>query len=386
MRTLRPLWRVVILFAGILGALPTHAYASTTCQRMRAVCAALEANLVTDPCMRELVAAATGGFLIAMIVFVCRWRGRVQRLEVQRNELQLAVMLRTREINREKMTIQRQKQQIEQLLEKAQQSNRLKDEFLANISHEIRTPLHGVIGMTELALSTDLTSDQREYLQLAESSAQSLLCLLNDVLDFSKIEAGQLALECVPFSVRECIETATGAFPLSAKKKGIEFAYSVAPEVPQMMEGDPVRLRQIILNLLSNALKFTHTGWVRLDVCLENVPADWTRCQGNPRICFAVEDTGIGIPKDKWKDIFEPFRQVDGSTTRKYGGTGLGLSICVRLAKQMGGDLVLESEEDRGSTFTLKVPVSQTPRANGPQPIIGEAFARYWEEGAQVAV
>ena len=305
---------------------------------------------LSETYLKELAAAGIGAFLFAVLLVFHRWRGRLKRLEEQRNELTLAVMLRTREIRREKETVERQKQQIEDLLKKAQQSNRAKDEFLANISHEIRTPLHGVLGMTDLALHTELTPEQREYLELAEASAQSLLALLNDVLDYSKIEAGALVLEHAPFDVRECVRSAIAGFPLAAKKKGLEFELDIDTKVPQIIEGDALRLRQVLTNLVSNALKFTERGAIRVAVALEN----------SEYLQFTVRDSGIGVAKEKHEAIFEPFRQADGSTTRKYGGTGLGLSICLRLARQMGGELTLQSEEGKGSTFSLRLPVAQS--------------------------
>src|SRR5579875_1565925 len=187
----------------------------------------------------EHIAAVLIGvcILVALLCIWC-WRGRMKRLTRQRNELALCVMLRTREIEKEKRTIEQQKAQIEALLAKAQQSNRLKDEFLANISHEIRTPLHGILGMTELALASGLTPEQRDYLELASSSAHSLLTLVNDILDFSKIESGRFELSCAPFSVRECIQGALGAFFLSAKNKGLRFSITIEDAVPEMAEGD----------------------------------------------------------------------------------------------------------------------------------------------------
>ena len=299
----------------------------------------------------EHIAAVLIGvcILMALLCIWC-WRGRMKRLTRQRNELALCVMLRTREIEKEKRTIEQQKAQIEALLAKAQQSNRLKDEFLANISHEIRTPLHGVLGMTELALGTNLTPEQRDYLELAASSAQSLLALVNDVLDFSKIESGHFELECTTFYTRECIQGAIGAFPVTARQKGLKFITRIDDDVPEQMEGDPIRLRQILVNLIGNAVKFTEKG--SISVLVSFIPASL------PLLCVRVVDTGIGIPRDKQDDVFEPFRQVDGSSKRKYGGTGLGLAISIRLARDMHGSLSLESEEGAGSTFTLKVPIS----------------------------
>ncbi|MGH9620828.1 MAG: sensor histidine kinase [Bryobacteraceae bacterium] len=281
------------------------------------------------------------------LLVVGRSRSRVGRLARQKQELSLVVMLRTRQIQREKKTIELQKDQIEKLLEKAQQSNRLKDEFLANISHEIRTPLHGILGMTELALASGLTAEQHEYLDLASTSAQSLLALVNEVLDFSKIESGRFELACLSFSVRECVQGALGALSLSARNKGLRFVSKIDEEVPGTIEGDPNRLRQILVNLAGNAIKFTEHGSVTVLVSIEE-------CM----LCIRVVDTGIGIPADKREDIFEPFRQVDGSTSRKYGGTGLGLAISARLARDMHGSLMVDSQEGHGSTFLLKIPLS----------------------------
>lgn len=286
------------------------------------------------------------------VLVVHRSRNRVHRLAHQKEELALVIMLRTREIQREKKTIEVQKDQIERLLEKTQQSNRLKDEFLANISHEIRTPLHGILGMTELALGSELTPEQRDYLELAVSSAQSLLALVNDILDFSKIESGHFELACVPFSIRECMEGALGALSLGARKKGLQFSFDLEDAVPETMEGDPIRLRQIITNLVGNAIKFTEKGSVTIHISVEG------SAPTAPLLSIRVADTGIGIPSDKQEDIFEPFRQVDGSTSRKYGGTGLGLAISARLAHDMCGSLTVVSEEGRGSTFLLKLPLS----------------------------
>jgi signal transduction histidine kinase len=292
------------------------------------------------------------GIAFVSAIVVLTWRWRVRRLLEQRNELSLAVMLRTREIQREKLIVEEQKQQIEVLLEAAQRSNRLKDEFLANISHEIRTPLHGFMGMNALVLTTELTTEQREYLEIAEASAHSLLMLLNDILDFSKIEAGQFTLETLPFSLRECIDRAVGPFPTAARQRGLLFELHIDPDTPDVLKGDAMRIGQVVRNLLSNALKFTEAGAIKLHIFQRGHDA---KCS---HICFAVKDTGIGIPKDKWATILEPFRQADGSTTRKYGGTGLGLAICKRLVEQMGGELTLDSMVGKGSTFSCTLPLT----------------------------
>lgn len=286
------------------------------------------------------------------------WRWRVRALLAQKNALAIAVGQRTAEIRDEKTTVERQKQQIEQLLAETQRTSKLKDEFLANISHEIRTPLHGVLGMTALALTTPLTEEQREYLELSERSARSLLRLLNDILDFSKIEAGKLTLHIAPFSLRECVESAAGTMAIVAKQKGLDFRVLLSDHLPETVIGDSDRLRQILTNLVSNAVKFTPAGRVHLTVHRAD-------SEERPNLLrFTVEDTGIGVPEEKREIIFEPFRQADGSTTRKFGGTGLGLSICARLIAQMKGELSLTSEAGRGSTFSFVIPL---PELTSPQ-------------------
>ena len=286
---------------------------------------------------------------IVATVLIGFWRWRIRVLLAQKNALAIAVGQRTAEIRDEKTTVERQKQQIEQLLAETQRTSKLKDEFLANISHEIRTPLHGVLGMTALALTTPLTAEQRDYLELSEKSARSLLRLLNDILDFSKIEAGKLALQIAPFSLRECVESAAGTMAVVAKQKGLDFRVLLGDDLPNMVIGDSDRLRQILTNLVSNAVKFTPAGRVHLTVYRAG-------SEESPSLLrFSVEDTGIGVPEEKRAIIFEPFRQADGSTTRKFGGTGLGLSICVRLIAQMKGELSLTSEAGRGSTFSFVI-------------------------------
>ncbi|HMB79470.1 MAG TPA: ATP-binding protein [Vicinamibacterales bacterium] len=247
-------------------------------------------------------------------------------------------------------------------------ASRAKSEFLANMSHEIRTPMNGIIGMTALALDTAPTPAQNECLQTIRSQAESLLTVVNDILDFSKIEQRHVELESVVFGLADALSEVTSPLAARARSKGLELSIDIAPDAPPHIVGDPVRLKQIVANVLSNAVKFTERGSVRLDVSVDE------RIGDHVRLHFRVADTGIGVASDKQGAIFEPFQQADGSMTRRFGGTGLGLAIASNLAALMGGRVWVDSEPGVGSTFhftatvtiAASAPIAAAPGAGRP--------------------
>jgi CheY-like chemotaxis protein/nitrogen-specific signal transduction histidine kinase len=266
------------------------------------------------------------------------------------------VALLRRRVRQQTATIRDQLRREAALKTAAESANRAKSEFLAHMSHEVRTPLNGISGMTALLLDSPLSEEQRSHLGMVQQSADALLTIINDILDLAKIEAGKFSLDSSRFRLRETVERAVALLALTARRKGLEFECRVAADAPDALEGDPVRLRQVLLNLAGNALKFTSAGFIRVEAAVESREA------GRVRLRFSVCDSGIGIPPEKMATIFAPFEQADSSISRSFGGTGLGLTISARLAGLMGGRIWAESVPGAGSTFhftaTFKVAVA----------------------------
>lgn len=293
------------------------------------------------PLTGRLIAELAIGFTLSLIAWVF-WRRSVGHDKVRQRQLENTTMEQARDLAAEK--------------EQVAEALRIKSHFEANISHEIRNPLNGLLGTLNLALMTELTQEQREYLELSKSSAESLQALLDDLLDFSTTAVDDLKLSRVEFPLEQAVTGAVTLLRNTAKQKGLTIRTEIARDVPNRLVGDPARLHQVLTKILENAVKFSSHGEILVSVRGENPPSSASQGEAEPVVLiFSVRDWGIGIPKDKRESILEPFRQVDSSTTRKYGGAGLGLAICRRLVRLMDGRIWVDSEVGRGSTFHFTV-------------------------------
>ncbi|MBI3868400.1 MAG: response regulator [Verrucomicrobia bacterium] len=304
-------------------------------------------------------------------------RGKLDDFERRVRERTAAVQSVNTELAAANKCLLEESQRAKQLAAAALVANKAKSEFLAMMSHEIRTPMNGIIGMIGVMIDADLTPEQREHATTVKESAESLLGILNDILDFSKIEANKVELEMTDFNPRHLVESTLALLAERARLKGLSLTHSFAPELPTMLRGDPHRLRQVLLNLLSNAIKFTEKGSVTVEL------ASVGEARGSTGIRCAIRDTGIGLSEEARQSLFQPFKQADCSTTRRFGGTGLGLAICRKLVELMGGEIGVTSVEGQGSTFWFHVQLQEPPASDTAAPTAAnreavkvEAFSR----------
>lgn len=356
---IRLLWFVVMVITIMLGASLVAYFVSRKLQKvisgpilqlagvMKSVSAAKDYSLRVEKESTDEIGILLDGFneMLGQI------KERDEKLERYNEELEEKVLVRTAELSRTNAKLSDMLIDLRKAKDAAEAANKAKSQFLANMSHEIRTPMNGVLGMTELLIHTKLTEKQRKFAESSYRSAESLLGVINDILDFSKIEAGKLELDTISFDLLKTVQDGVELFSEQARKKAISLQLKLEPNVPVQVEGDPGRLRQVLVNLVGNAVKFTEQGGVSVCVSTNGNEGEYAN------IVLEVRDTGIGISPDSLRQIFECFSQGDGSTTRKFGGTGLGLTIAKQLVEMMSGDLSVESEPGRGSVFRITVPL-----------------------------